>query len=251
MTSIRLRMQDMALCLLVLSSRCRLYPSSCGISLGGLGSTSVLTTSHRSKAAVSLHLDRPYVEAISIEDREQFSCKICGETSGKGLGFIYGCSPCKFAAHLKCVSAALDLVIGDKRHEHPFSLFPRGSSFICDACGIEGSYASYICCTCNIMVHKKCTSLPRIIKSKWHDHHLFHKYFLRIEDFRVLDCIMCNYEVSTDHGSYYCSECDVILHVKCAMKDKDSYEIVENEDEVPNESSIIVIERNNAGEATK
>ncbi|MBA0585122.1 hypothetical protein Gorai_015911, partial [Gossypium raimondii] len=50
---------------------------------------------------------------------EQFSCKICGETSGKGLGFIYGCSPCKFAAHLKCVSAALDLVIGDKRHEHP------------------------------------------------------------------------------------------------------------------------------------
>ncbi|KAG4156719.1 hypothetical protein ERO13_D02G013600v2 [Gossypium hirsutum] len=182
---------------------------------------------------------------------EQFSCKICGETSGKGLGFIYGCSPCKFAAHLKCVSAALDLVIGDKRHEHPFSLFPRGSSFICDACGIEGSYASYICCTCNIMVHKKCTSLPRIIKSKWHDHNLFHKYFLRIEDFRVLDCIMCNYEVSTDYGSYYCSECDVILHVKCAMKDKDSYEIVENEDEVPNESSIIVIERNNAGEATK
>ncbi|MBA0737801.1 hypothetical protein Gogos_011243, partial [Gossypium gossypioides] len=35
------------------------------------------------------------------------------------------------------------------------------------------------------------------------------------------------------------------------MKDKDSYEIVENEDEMPHESSISVIERNDAGEATK
>ncbi|TYI38300.1 hypothetical protein ES332_A02G016700v1, partial [Gossypium tomentosum] len=183
---------------------------------------------------------------------EQSSCKICGETRGKGLGFIYGCSPCKFAAHIECVSAALDLVVEDKRHEHPFSLFPRGSSFICDACGIEGSYASYICCTCNIMVHKRCTSVPRIIKSKWHDHRLFHKYFLYIEDFRVLNCIMCNDEVSTDHGSYYCSECDVIFHVKCAMEYKNSYEIVENEDEEsPDVSSITkVLEWNDAREAT-
>ncbi|KAK5841192.1 uncharacterized protein LOC108474890 [Gossypium arboreum] len=183
---------------------------------------------------------------------EQSSCKICGETRGKGLGFIYGCSPCKFAAHIECVSASLDLVVEDKRHEHPFSLFPRGSSFICDACGIEGSYASYICCTCNIMVHKRCTSVPRIIKSKWHDHRLFHKYFLYIEDFRVLNCIMCNDEVSTDHGSYYCSECDVIFHVKCAMEYKNSYEIVENEDEEsPDVSSITkVLEWNDAGEAT-
>ncbi|MBA0737794.1 hypothetical protein Gogos_011240, partial [Gossypium gossypioides] len=160
---------------------------------------------------------------------ERLSCKICQVTRRRG--FVYGCSPCKFVVHIECVSESLDLVIEDKRHEHPFTLLLRGSSFICDACGIEGSYASYICCTCNIMVHKKCTSLPRIIKSKWHDHRLFHKYFLRIEDFRVLDCIMCNYEVSTDYGSYYCSECGVIFHVKCAMRNRNSYEIVENEDE--------------------
>ncbi|TYI91797.1 hypothetical protein E1A91_D02G019500v1 [Gossypium mustelinum] len=183
---------------------------------------------------------------------ERLSCKICQVTRRRG--FVYGCSPCKFVVHIECVSESLDLVVEDKRHEHPFTLLLRGSSFICDACGIEGSYASYICCTCNIMVHKKCTSLPRIIKSKWHDHRLFHKYFLRIEDFRVLDCIICHDEVNTEHGSYYCSKCDVIFHVKCAMKDKDSYEIVENEDEEsPNESvsSITkVLEWNDAGEAT-
>ncbi|TYG77945.1 hypothetical protein ES288_D02G016600v1 [Gossypium darwinii] len=183
---------------------------------------------------------------------ERLSCKICQVTRRRG--FVYGCSPCKFVVHIECVSESLDLVVEDKRHRHPFTLLLRGSSFICDACGTEGSYASYICCTCNIMVHKKCTSLPRIIKSKWHDHRLFHKYFLRIEDFRVLDCIICHDEVNTEHGSYYCSKCTVIFHVKCVMKDKDSYEIVENEDkESPDESvsSITkVLERNDAGEAT-
>ncbi|TYH81928.1 hypothetical protein ES332_D02G020000v1 [Gossypium tomentosum] len=181
---------------------------------------------------------------------ERLSCKICEVTRRRG--FVYGCSPCKLVVHIECVSESLDLVVEDKRHEHPFTLLLRGSSFICDACGIEGSCASYICCTCNIMVHKKCTSLPRIIKSKWHDHRLFHKYFLRREDFRVLDCIMCNCEVSTEYGSYYCSECDVIFHVNCAMKNKNSYEIVENEDEESADVSAItkVLEWNDAGEAT-
>ncbi|KAB1670031.1 hypothetical protein ES319_1Z205700v1 [Gossypium barbadense] len=181
---------------------------------------------------------------------ERLSCKICQVTRRRG--FVYGCSPCKLVVHIECVSESLDLVVEDKRHEHPFTLLLRGSSFICDACGIEGSCASYICCTCNIMVHKKCTSLPRIIKSKWHDHRLFHKYFLRREDFRVLDCIMCNCEVSTEYGSYYCSECDVIFHVNCAMKNKNSYEIVENEDEESADVSAItkVLEWNDAGEAT-
>ncbi|PPR85954.1 hypothetical protein GOBAR_AA34740 [Gossypium barbadense] len=195
------------------------------------------------------HRNHPLVLQFSIQ---QFSCKICEEPDENFTGFVYGCSPCKLAVHIECVSASLDLGVEDKNHEHHFTLFPRGSSFICDACGEEGSYASYICCTCNTMVHKKCTSVPRIIKSKWHDHRLFHKYFLRIEDFRVLNCIMCNDEVSTDHGNYYCSKCDVIFHVKCALKDKDSYEIVENEDEESADVSSItkVLGWNDAGEAT-
>ncbi|KAG4156784.1 hypothetical protein ERO13_D02G018800v2 [Gossypium hirsutum] len=187
---------------------------------------------------------------------KRLSCKICRETNRKTdrrrIGFVYGCSPCKFAVHIECVSASLDLVVEDKSHEHPFSLFTRRSSFICDACGMEGSYASYICCTCNIMVHKKCTSLPRIIKSKWHDHRLFHIYFFP-DEFTSSDCMICHDEVDPEHGSYCCSHCNITFHVRCVTEDKRSYSIVslENEDEMPNESSIIVIESNDAGEATK
>ncbi|TYH81992.1 hypothetical protein ES332_D02G025200v1 [Gossypium tomentosum] len=102
------------------------------------------------------------------------------------------------------------------------------------------------------MVHKRCTTLPRIIKSKWHDHRLFHKYFLP-DEVRSSDCIICHNEVNPKHGSYCCSHCNITFHVRCVTEDKGLYSIVslENEDEMPNESSIIVIERNDAGEATK
>ncbi|PPR95801.1 hypothetical protein GOBAR_AA24873 [Gossypium barbadense] len=185
---------------------------------------------------------------------QRLSCKICGETSRMGSGFVYGCSPCKFVVHIECASQSPLQVIKSTNHEHPFTVFLRQVPFTCDACGTEGNHVAYTCGTCNIIIHKNCISLPRIIKSKWHDHRLLHTYFHHIEDFRVLDCIICHDEVNTEHGSYYCSKCTVIFHVKCVMKDKDSYEIVENEDEESPDESVSsitkVLERNDAGEAT-
>ncbi|TYH81925.1 hypothetical protein ES332_D02G019700v1 [Gossypium tomentosum] len=181
---------------------------------------------------------------------ERLSCKICQVTRRRG--FVYGCSSCKFVIHIECLSPSP--IIKDEGHQHPFSLLLRQVPFICDACGTEGNHVAYTCGTCNIIVHKNCISLPRIIKSKWHDHGLLHKYFHYIEDFRVLYCIICHDEVNTEHGSYYCSKCNFIFHVKCVMKDEALYEIVENEDdESPNESASSitqVLQRNDAGEAT-
>ncbi|KAB2092108.1 hypothetical protein ES319_A02G006400v1 [Gossypium barbadense] len=183
---------------------------------------------------------------------ERLSCKICCQVTMR-RGFVYGCSPCKFVVHIECASQSPLKVIKSTNHEHPFTLLLRQVPFTCDGCGTEGNHVAYSCGACNIIIHKNCISLPRIIKSKWHDHRLLHTYFHHIEDFRVLNCLICHDEVNTEHGSYYCSKCNGIFHVKCALKDKDSYEIVENEDEIemPNESSIIVIESNDAGEATK
>ncbi|MBA0681325.1 hypothetical protein Goari_023140 [Gossypium aridum] len=65
--------------------------------------------------------------------------------------------------------------------------------------------------------------------------------------------MICHDEVNTEYGSYYCSKCNVIFHVHCVTEDERSYSIVspEDEDEMPYESSITVLESNDAGEATK
>ncbi|XP_021291241.1 uncharacterized protein LOC110421863 [Herrania umbratica] len=190
-------------------------------------------------------------------DTERFSCNICQKTQQRG--FVYCCLPCNVAFHIGCMSSLP--IVEDKSHQHPFTLFWRQAPFICDACGTEGNYVAYICTTCNIIVHKKCISLPRIIKSRWHHHHIFHTYFLHDEDFKDGDCIICHDGVNAEQGSYYCSDCKIIAHVNCATQDETWYYIVspENEDGksvalLPGESidSITcVIERNEAGEATK
>ncbi|TYI91788.1 hypothetical protein E1A91_D02G018700v1 [Gossypium mustelinum] len=184
---------------------------------------------------------------------ERLSCKICGETNRKAVGFVYGCSPCKFVVHIECASQSPLQVIKSTNHEHPFTLVFRQVPFTCDACGIEGNHVAHRCGTCNIIIHKNCISWPRIIKSKWHDHRLLHTYFHHIEDFGVLNCMICHDEVNTEYGSYYCSKCNAIFHVHCVTEDERSYSIVspEDEDEMPYESSITVLESNDAGEATK
>ncbi|KAG4209993.1 hypothetical protein ERO13_A02G016902v2 [Gossypium hirsutum] len=192
-----------------------------------------------------LHREHPLVLQFNSE---QLSCKTCLE---EGLiGFVYGCSPCKFAVHIECVFPSP--IIEDKSHPHPFTLFPRRLPFICDACGAEGNYAAYICCTCNIIVHKKCISLPCIIISKWHDHRIYHKYFLP-RDFRNSVCDICHDEVNPELGCYCCSHCNITFHVRCVTEDKYSYSIPsrEDEDEISNESSITVLEWNDAKKATK
>ncbi|XP_017975933.1 PREDICTED: uncharacterized protein LOC18602527 [Theobroma cacao] len=192
----------------------------------------------------------------------RLSCNICEETRRRG--FVYCCLPCKVAVHIECVSTAPPPIIEDKSHQHPFTLFWIQFPFICSACGTEGNCAAYMCSTCSIIVHKKCISLPRIIKHKWHHHRIFHKYFLHEDNFESWDCIICHEDVNAAHGCYFCSDCKITAHVNCATKEKNWYYEVspENQDEestnslalLPGESidSITcVIERNDAGEATK
>ncbi|XP_039060938.1 uncharacterized protein LOC120205064 [Hibiscus syriacus] len=124
------------------------------------------------------------------------------------------------------------LIVEDKsRHQHPFTLYWRQGSFICDACDTEGNYMSYICSTCSITVHKDCISLPRIIKFSRHDHCLFHKYFLEIQELTRKDCKICFNEVNLERGSYSCmkSGCNYIVHVNCALEDERFYVVVERE----------------------
>ncbi|MBA0631344.1 hypothetical protein Godav_000226 [Gossypium davidsonii] len=183
---------------------------------------------------------------------ERLSCKICQVTQQRG--FLYGCLPCNLAIHIDCLSPLP--VIEDKSHQHPFTLLCRQIPFICDACGTEGHHVAYTCGTCSIMIHKKCISLPRLIRHMWHIHRLFHKYFIHKEYFESLNCLWCHEVVDTELGSYFCSDCNVIFHVNCALKVEELYCIVSqgNEDDksldIPVNSITKVLETNDDGEAT-
>ncbi|XVF75624.1 hypothetical protein PTKIN_Ptkin13bG0201700 [Pterospermum kingtungense] len=153
-------------------------------------------------------------------------------------------------------------IIHDKRfHEHPFTLLFKNDSFICNACGTNGKFVSYICpkSTCHLQVHKNCTSLPRIIKVTRHDHALVHKYFLNNGAQKKYDCGICFGEVKTEHGIYHClrENCGYIVHVKCATQDENLYDVIDQNEELDEmnkatDSSITcVIEMNERGEAIK
>ncbi|KAG8480459.1 hypothetical protein CXB51_024660 [Gossypium anomalum] len=146
---------------------------------------------------------------------ECLPCQICQETINLN-DVVYFCSSCKFVLHIRCVSSPP--TIEDKlHHEHPFTLFPRQVSF-CDACGTLGNYVPYICSTCGIFVHKNCISVPRIIKFYRHQHRISHTYFLDQNESEPWECRECLEKVNTKHGSYFCSKCNYIVHVKCATK---------------------------------
>ncbi|XVF65489.1 hypothetical protein PTKIN_Ptkin09bG0253600 [Pterospermum kingtungense] len=216
---------------------------------------------HKKCAALPLKINEMgHKHPLTLQfNSKRLPCEMCPENQQGGL--VYCCPPCNSVFHIECVPPPFVEV---KCRQHAFALFQRRAPFICDACGIQGNYAGYICCSCNIIVHKKCMSLPRIIKSKWHDHCIFHAYFHQEEDFKSRDCLICHHEVNPSHGSYSCSYCNFIFHVKCVTEVKGSYFIVSLEDELDERSSvslallqdksidpITVVERNDAGEATK
>ncbi|KAK8350324.1 hypothetical protein V6Z12_A06G201400 [Gossypium hirsutum] len=195
-----------------------------------------------------------YKEKRNIDS--DYLCNLCQKQHS---GPFYGCSLCHFNINVEC--AWPRSIVEDKSsHQHPFSLLWRQGSFICDACDTEGNYISYICLKCCIEVHKKCTSLPRIIKFSRHDHCIFHKHFLQTRELTRQDCKICFNKVKLDRGSYSCGKpgCNYVVHVNCVLENEKLYEVIEDEKQYEEfyeksmQSSIIrVIEVNEVGEATK
>ncbi|XVF62918.1 hypothetical protein PTKIN_Ptkin09bG0047300 [Pterospermum kingtungense] len=180
---------------------------------------------------------------------ENLPCKACQETQYDKL--VYCCSSCKFALHIECASPPL--TIKEKCHQHPFTLFWKQVSFICNACGLEGNSVAFMCSTCNLLVHKNCISLPPIIRVPRHHHPIFHNYFLQETEFKSWDCSFCDTQVDTEYGSYYCSDCNFIAHVKCATEREGWYYVVEADEklDVDDDDSVSPITEKNGGEMTK
>ncbi|PPD80356.1 hypothetical protein GOBAR_DD22728 [Gossypium barbadense] len=202
------------------------------------------------------HLTHRLHPLILNHSDSDYLCNLCQEQHS---GPYYGCSLCHFNINVEC--DWLRSIVEDKScHQHPLTLFWRQDSSICDACGTEGNYISYICSTCCTTVHKKCISLPHIIKFSRHDHCIFHKHFLQTRELTRQDCKICFNEVKLDRGSYSCRKpgCNYVVHVNCVLEDERLYKVIKDEkqceelEEKSMQSSIIrVIDVNEAGEATK
>ncbi|OMO97388.1 Zinc finger, PHD-type [Corchorus olitorius] len=183
---------------------------------------------HKECVEIPLQIKHPYDRLHSLSlfpyplnsHREEcccYSCKII-----KWDGYVYRCSPCNIELTLEDVSAPQTISVSDTSdHEHPWTLVPCQMSFTCDFCGLEGNRTPYICTTCNLVVHRKCTSLPRAIRIARHRHPISHVYSLQQsdDDDRLYEeCRICYEKVMARYGSYFCyaPNCNYIAHVHCA-----------------------------------
>ncbi|XVF83480.1 hypothetical protein PTKIN_Ptkin16aG0491200 [Pterospermum kingtungense] len=172
---------------------------------------------------------------------KSLACQICQET--KEDGSVYYCSICKFALHIECASPSPP-VIEHKSHQHTFVLFWRHVSFVCDACGTPGKFESYICSTCGIILHKKCISLPLTLRQpKHYEGPISHTYFLGQYEIESWECRICHLEdVNSEHGGYYCSDCNYVAHVNCAIQDYNWYEFDKpeiNDENLEDDSALL------------
>ncbi|XVF43546.1 hypothetical protein PTKIN_Ptkin02bG0048500 [Pterospermum kingtungense] len=118
---------------------------------------------------------------------EGFVCDFCGK---EGELFVYHCSDCDLDLHIKCALFTFNLAenrVGDLK------------PIACKDNEKLGNAKCFGCC-CNLLVHKKCISLPRIIKFMWHEHPFYHTYFLQPHESGYGDCVREDwyYMIETD-----------------------------------------------------
>lgn len=171
-------------------------------------------------------------------------CDVCGLTDQSSL--MYSCIQCDFVVHRKCSS--FPTIIRISRHEHRLtynsSLTPE--NWLCGVCHrkIDTSYGRYSCVKgCNYGVHSKCATREDVWDGKElegipedtyktikvfyevgdgtieHFGHQNHYMRLDEETNRAFDenkrCQACSLPIFDDI-IYSCTQCDFILHQKCA-----------------------------------
>ena len=150
-------------------------------------------------------------------------CEVCKEVdSGQ---YSYGCSRCNFNIHIGCTVSPIQVEF----HDHPLTPIGKSITFTCDLCGKEGHGVPYLCAPCHFWTHKSCASCLRRVKVIRHKHPLDLIHSLEVHQSDSRFCQICVRKVDTDYGLYYCSECDFVAHLDCAM-DKENREELKDED---------------------
>ena len=172
-----------------------------------------------------LHAKHPLVlfdNANYDNDEADRNCELCNERIG--LKFCYSCFRCKFNLHSTC--AIPPSTMEAEFHNHPLSLVWKWMTFTCDTCGKESKGMPYLCGQCGFWIHERCASYPRIVKVIRHKHTLHLIHCLEVDQSDFSFCHLCVQKVDTDYGVYYCSSCNYVTHLDCAMNKGNREDIV-------------------------
>ncbi|KAK7850823.1 uncharacterized protein LOC112028474 [Quercus suber] len=176
---------------------------------------------HKSCAEVPLGLHHPLhplhplilidEKTVYPEEKENSSCQVCNESRNE---YSYRCYRCDFNLHIKCAVAQLEAEF----HDHPLTPMGKSITFTCDICGKEGEGVPNLCATCCFWIHRSCASFPRKLKVVRHEHplHITHSSF-ELHELDSRFCQLCVQKVDTRYGLYYCSICDFVAHLTCAI----------------------------------
>ena len=201
------------------------------------------TLHHKSCAELPLGLHHPLhpihplilFSPLRYSD-EFYKCELCKEYKDE---YTHRCSCCNFNLHITCASLLPTVEAKAEFHDHPLIPIWKWFTFTCDLCGKEDKGMPFLCNTCGFWIHRSCTyQFPRRLKVVRHKHllHLTHSSL----EFHQSDsrfCQLCVRKVDTRYGLYYCSRCDFVAHLNCAMDSRNKENInlkeLKDEDEVP------------------
>jgi hypothetical protein len=193
-----------------------------------------------------LHFSHDHPLIFNKVSKGHFWCDGCGEEIKDSR---YSCSKCNFDLHKSCAELPLELQ-HPIHSEHPLILHKtppyKGKTCTCQGCTSPCKWFVYHCALCKFDLDIKCVSLPLTIKTEIHEHplthhncaslprivkHIRHKHPLVLTCSLNQDdhcnnrfCQLCTTLVDTNHGVYYCSSCDYVVHLDCATDKKGSDE---------------------------
>ena len=102
----------------------------------------------------------------------------------------------------------------------------------------------YLCHQCDFWIHRRCSIFPSKVKVVRHKHllHLTHSSL----EFHQSDsrfCQLCVRKLDTHYGLYYCSGCNFVAHLDCAIakENREDTEVDESIDSAPYEVKKFIV----------
>ena len=131
-----------------------------------------------------------------------------------------------------------------KVHDHPLTAIGRWMTLACDLCGKEDKSMPYLCTTCGFGIHTRFAHFPGRLKVVWHDHPLNPIHSLELHQSNSQFCQLCFQKMNTNYGLYYCSKCNFVAHLDCAIswRNMEDINLLEIKEEDSTESKAMLHE---------